>query len=153
MSEQQMTPEAALVRLRQYGERTSTWSTATYDSGTERTLHQIAQTLADENARLNARVAELQSEGHLTVADVVAWLVKKSGEYGVSNRENRAKAEAVGRVADKISRGAIRPTEGVAPGTRQCGHDDYHTGHEWADQPHIWCPGHSYDADEAVSSS
>lgn len=53
MSEQ-MTPEAALVRLRQYGERTSTWSTATYASGTERTLHQIAHTLAGELDRVRA---------------------------------------------------------------------------------------------------
>lgn len=58
------------------------------------------------------RIAELTGEGHLTVADVVAWLTKKAHEYGNSNRENRAKAEAVGRMADKVSRGAIRPTEG-----------------------------------------
>ncbi|MGW0538534.1 hypothetical protein [Streptomyces sp. NPDC003032] len=34
------------------------------------------------------------------------------------------------------------------PQTRQCGHDDYHTGHAWADQPHIWCPGHTFEAGE-----
>ncbi|MEV1042371.1 hypothetical protein AB0J01_38025 [Streptomyces sp. NPDC050204] len=28
-------------------------------------------------------------------------------------------------------------------GPRQCGHDDYHDAHEWADLPHIWCPGYS----------
>ncbi|MFJ1830440.1 hypothetical protein [Streptomyces sp. NPDC088178] len=28
-------------------------------------------------------------------------------------------------------------------GTRQCGHDDYHDAHKWADLPHIWCPGYS----------
>ena len=61
MSDTPMTPEAALVRLRQYGERTSAWSTATYDSGTEKSLHQIAQTLADENTRLRARVTELEA--------------------------------------------------------------------------------------------
>lgn len=64
--------------------------------------------------QLRAKVAELMSEGHLTVADVVAFLVKKAREYGNSNRENRAKAEAVGTMASKISRGAIRPTEGGA---------------------------------------
>ncbi|WP_405722181.1 hypothetical protein [Streptomyces sp. NBC_00046] len=31
----------------------------------------------------------------------------------------------------------------MAAGTRHCGHDDYHDAHEWADRPHIWCPGHS----------
>ncbi|MFE7395674.1 hypothetical protein [Streptomyces sp. NPDC057557] len=43
-----MTPDAALARLRQYGERTSTWSTATYNDGTEKALHGIALTLAAE---------------------------------------------------------------------------------------------------------
>ncbi|MER6607338.1 hypothetical protein ABT282_15850 [Streptomyces sp. NPDC000927] len=28
-------------------------------------------------------------------------------------------------------------------GPRQCGHDDYHDAHEWADRPGVWCPGHS----------
>lgn len=43
-----MTPDVALTRLRQYGERTSTWSTATYNDGTEKALHQIALSLASE---------------------------------------------------------------------------------------------------------
>ncbi|MEE1774495.1 hypothetical protein PUR34_41570 [Streptomyces sp. JV185] len=43
-----MTPDAALIRLRQYGERTSTWSTATHNDGTEKALHGIALTLAAE---------------------------------------------------------------------------------------------------------
>lgn len=30
-------------------------------------------------------------------------------------------------------------------GTRPCGHDDYHDGHEWADRPGVWCPGIGYD--------
>ncbi|MGW1433092.1 hypothetical protein ACWD6K_31290 [Streptomyces sp. NPDC002431] len=48
-----MTPNTALIRLRQYGERTSTWSTATYDSGTERALYEIALTLAAEVNQLS----------------------------------------------------------------------------------------------------
>ncbi|MFB6813064.1 hypothetical protein ACFCV8_00755 [Streptomyces sp. NPDC056347] len=48
-----MTPNTALIRLRQYGERTSTWSTATYDSGTERELYEIALTLAAEVNQLS----------------------------------------------------------------------------------------------------
>ncbi|MFJ8538102.1 hypothetical protein [Streptomyces sp. NPDC093591] len=40
-----MSLKAALIRLAQYGERTSTWSTATYDSGAEKALHEIAVTL------------------------------------------------------------------------------------------------------------
>ncbi|MEU0133360.1 hypothetical protein ABZ172_04865 [Streptomyces sp. NPDC006296] len=48
-----MTLAAALVRLRQYGERTSTWSTATYNDGAEKALHEIALTLAAEVDRLS----------------------------------------------------------------------------------------------------
>ncbi|MFF8716213.1 hypothetical protein ACF07T_32980 [Streptomyces sp. NPDC015184] len=59
-----MTPDAALTRLRQYGERTSTWSTATYDSGTEQALHEIALTLAAELDRLS---------DDLTGANLSAW--------------------------------------------------------------------------------
>ncbi|MFF9632912.1 hypothetical protein [Streptomyces fradiae] len=45
-------------------------------------------------------------------AQIVAWLVKKAAGYGTSNRENRAKSEAVWRMADKLSRGAVRDTDG-----------------------------------------
>ncbi|MEU9333177.1 hypothetical protein AB0D49_08425 [Streptomyces sp. NPDC048290] len=34
-------------------------------------------------------------------------------------------------------------------GTRQCGHDDYHDGHPWHDNPDLWCPGHGYDEEDA----
>lgn len=80
MTNTPMTLTAALTRLRQYGERTSTWSTATYNDGTEKALHEIALTLAAEVQqwratfgekalpsalaemnRLRARVAELES--------------------------------------------------------------------------------------------
>lgn len=36
-------------------------------------------------------------------------------------------------------------------GTRQCGHDDYHDPHEWADRPGTWCPGHAI-TEEAESA-
>jgi hypothetical protein len=42
----------AEVRLAQYGERTSTWSTATYNDGTEKALHQIALELKAELDRV-----------------------------------------------------------------------------------------------------
>ncbi|MEU3432353.1 hypothetical protein [Streptomyces sp. NPDC006863] len=60
MTDTPMTPDTALARLRQYGERTSTWSTATYNDGTEKALHQIAVSLAEEVERLRTRVAELE---------------------------------------------------------------------------------------------
>ncbi|WP_433341640.1 hypothetical protein [Streptomyces sp. CA-253872] len=54
-----LTPDAALARLAQYGERTSTWSTATYADGTERALADIARALAGEVTRLRAERSEL----------------------------------------------------------------------------------------------
>ncbi|MFE5895872.1 hypothetical protein ACFQ67_00325 [Streptomyces sp. NPDC056488] len=35
--------------------------------------------------------------------------------------------------------------------TGQCGYDDYHDAHEWADKPHVRCPGHSYETDAEVT--
>lgn len=71
-----MTLAAALVRLRQYGERRSTWSTATYNDGTEKALHEIALTLAAEVDRLSddvtgaclARYEEEQDADRLRLA-------------------------------------------------------------------------------------
>jgi hypothetical protein len=64
-------------------------------------------------AGLHARITELEVARTAAAADrdtqIIAWLEKKAGEYGTSNRENRAKAEAVSRMADKLSRGAVRP--------------------------------------------
>lgn len=69
--------------------------------------------LVAEVDRLRTRVAELEAARTTAAADrdkqIITWLAKKAGEYGTSNRENRAKAEAVGRMADKLSRGAVRP--------------------------------------------
>lgn len=62
---------------------------------------------AHASAMLDAFRAEVIAERD---AQIIAWLGKKAGEYGTSNRENRAKAEAVGRMADKLSRGAVRPS-------------------------------------------
>ncbi|WP_127468735.1 phiSA1p31-related protein [Streptomyces sp. B27] len=56
MTDTPITPDVALARLRQYGERTSTWSTATYNNGTEKALHQIAVSLAGEVDRLRAEL-------------------------------------------------------------------------------------------------
>jgi hypothetical protein len=42
-------------------------------------------------------------------AQIIAWLEKKAGEEGGSNKERRARAAAIACMADKLSRGAVRP--------------------------------------------
>lgn len=83
--------------------------------------------------RLRAQVAELEAERASIVAErdaqIIAWLGKKAHEYGVSNRESRAKAEAVWRMADKLSRGAVRP-----PASHKA------TAGELAEQRHLMDP-------------
>ncbi|MGW4040429.1 hypothetical protein ACWEIM_29835 [Streptomyces sp. NPDC004778] len=62
---------------------------------------------------LRAYVDQLEAGRTTAAADrdkqIIAWLEQKAAEYGTSNRERRAKAEAVDRMADKLSRGAVRP--------------------------------------------
>lgn len=55
---QQLTP--AEIRLAQYGQRTSTWSTATYNDGAEKVLHEIAVGLKEEIDRLRAVLEEIR---------------------------------------------------------------------------------------------
>lgn len=54
-----LSPRAAQIRLAQYDERTKTWSTATYDSGTEKALREIAQALSAEVDRQRGEVRDL----------------------------------------------------------------------------------------------
>ncbi|MBP5883136.1 hypothetical protein QBA57_28790 [Streptomyces scabiei] len=77
----------AEVRLSQYGERTKSWSTATYDSGTERALHEIAcalrDTLEEVRDQRNAarlKVLGLEAERHSTneaLSDITVALREK----------------------------------------------------------------------------
>jgi len=50
-------------------------------------------------------------------AQIIAWLEKKAREEGFSNRENRARADVLYRMANKLSRGAVRPplSKGLEP--------------------------------------
>jgi hypothetical protein len=68
-----LSPDAAEVRLAQYGERTKTWSTATYESGTERALHEIALSLLGE-------VKRLRSEAERDVRSQIAKDFEKYGQ-------------------------------------------------------------------------
>ncbi|RZE89145.1 hypothetical protein [Streptomyces sp. SCA2-2] len=36
----------------------------------------------------------------------------------------------------------------ACPRVEQCGYDDFHDPHPWADQENVSCPGHSYEDDE-----
>jgi hypothetical protein len=73
---QPLTP--AEIRLAQYGERTSTWSTATYDSGTEKALHEIALELKAELDRVRTQRRLLLDQ-----------LAKKDAESGTGDRALR----------------------------------------------------------------
>ncbi|WP_030917490.1 hypothetical protein [Streptomyces sp. NRRL B-24720] len=48
-------------------------------------------------------------------AQIIAWLVKKAGEEGTSNKERRTRADVLFRMADKLSRGAVRPPLSKGP--------------------------------------
>ncbi|WP_282792960.1 hypothetical protein [Streptomyces sp. CC224B] len=70
MNDAAMTPEAALVRLRQYRERPApTWSTASYGgSSAEAALAEIGRVLADEVERLRAELAARPSHAEVPAA-------------------------------------------------------------------------------------
>ncbi|MFF8829269.1 hypothetical protein [Streptomyces sp. NPDC015131] len=57
-----MSPHVAEIRLAQYGEHTKTWSTATYESGTEKALHEIALSLLGEVKRLREAERDVRSQ-------------------------------------------------------------------------------------------
>ncbi|KUF18414.1 hypothetical protein [Streptomyces silvensis] len=93
MSETEMTPEAALVRLRQYQERTApTWSTASYGgSSAEVTLAEIGRVLAAEVETLRARVEELvRQRDDLLVEDALAERAREGEEPLVVSRFDTA---------------------------------------------------------------
>lgn len=70
-------------------------------------------------AGLHARITELEAPQAAVIAErdaqIIAWLVKKAGEEGTSNKESRTKADAIFRLADKLSRGAVRPPLSKGP--------------------------------------
>lgn len=50
-------------------------------------------------------------------AQIIEWLTKKAREEGTSNKDSRTRATAIYRLADKLSRGAVRPplSKGAGP--------------------------------------
>ncbi|MBD3549807.1 hypothetical protein [Streptomyces sp. JV180] len=47
---------------------------------------------------------------------IIEWLGKKAREEGASNKERRTRADVLFRMADKLSRGAVRPPLSKGPG-------------------------------------
>lgn len=77
------------------------------------TSDRAAEDITAEVVRLRARVAELEAARTTAAADrdkqIIAWLEKKAREEGTSNKDSRVRATATYRLADKLSRGAVRP--------------------------------------------
>ncbi|WP_097964904.1 hypothetical protein [Streptomyces sp. or20] len=42
-------------------------------------------------------------------AQIIEWLLKKAREEGRSNKDSRTRGDVLARMADKLSRGAVRP--------------------------------------------
>ncbi|MEW1638595.1 hypothetical protein AB0469_31625 [Streptomyces sp. NPDC093801] len=85
---------------------------------------------AAELARLRARVAQLEADRY---AEVSAWLYKKAREYrSTRNREHAVQAEVLERMASKVARGGIRPTEDPYDSPL---HHDYRLGRELPEVP------------------
>ncbi|WP_329424055.1 hypothetical protein [Streptomyces sp. NBC_01268] len=135
-----------------------------------RRLDQVAMARGREVNRLLARVSELEAERHSTnealsdaaealrvqrdrIAElegaaaeqtdaIVRWLLKKAREYGSTrNRQHAAQAEVLERMADKISRGAVRPAPFVPTWPPQAEPAKPHpTAGELAEQRHLVDP-------------
>ncbi|MFH9765104.1 hypothetical protein ACH4N4_30775 [Streptomyces microflavus] len=48
-------------------------------------------------------------------AQIIEWLTKKAHEEGTSNKERRTRADVLFHMADKLSRGAVRPPLSKGP--------------------------------------
>lgn len=106
---QPLTLEVALVRLAQYGGRTSTWSTATYNDGTEKGLHEIALALAAEVDRLRTELAGREDHVQFLRKTAIPELRRKwqSEKDGKKRWRDRAKAAE----ASPLNRFTATPTE------------------------------------------
>jgi hypothetical protein len=94
---------------------------------------------ADENGSSDLSCGDGHWDDKGFVAEQRGWLRRdRLGDYAVEYLHG-----------DRQAAYALLEPFQDETGTRQCGHDDYHDAHEWADRPGVWCPGHSLDADEA----
>lgn len=107
----------AEIRLAQYGQRTSTWSTATYDSGTEKALHEIALGLKAEVDRLRAE-ADREERLHgdtiddrdraSDMADKLAYAVAPEEVIGEHTADNSPWANALDLITPKAEVDKLR---------------------------------------------
>ncbi|MYR28640.1 MULTISPECIES: hypothetical protein [unclassified Streptomyces] len=100
-----LTPDVALTRLREYGERTSTWSTATYNDGTERALADIARTLGAEVTRLRAALSAAADDVNELTGEIADWSAKNAAlRAELRQRPSRAEVHAeVARAAEDLA--------------------------------------------------
>jgi hypothetical protein len=107
----------AEIRLAQYGQRTSTWSTATYDSGTEKALHEIALELKAEIDRLRAEAGRQERLHGDTIddrdrasdmADKLAYAVAPEEVIGEHTADNSPWANALDLITPKADVDKLR---------------------------------------------
>ncbi|MDQ0694232.1 phiSA1p31-related protein [Streptomyces sp. W4I9-2] len=101
MTDTPMTPDVALIRLRQYGDRTSTWSTATYNDGSKKALHQIAVSLGGEVERLRGELSDATGRVDFLERNTLPDLHRQIEHHKDGKARWRKRAEtAEARVAD-----------------------------------------------------
>lgn len=77
--------------------------------------------------------------------------LRRTVEYfDAQSRRRRDERDRARRIAVALEQEVAELTRRLSeiPRTEQCGHDDYHDPHPWADQQNVSCPGHSYEDDE-----
>lgn len=100
------------------------------------------------NALLDAFAVEVRAEQTAEIDRLCAKLETTVGHRDYWHAELKC-ADARIAELERERRTAASATaagdEQPMPQIRLCGHDDYHDGHHWADQPHTWCPGHALE--------
>ncbi|MFI8119084.1 hypothetical protein ACIF8Q_07210 [Streptomyces albidoflavus] len=75
--------------------------------------------------------------------DVLDALLPDERITQLTDERDRARRRAVGLEQENAE---LTRRLAEIPRTEQCGHDDYHDPHPWADQQNVSCPGHGYEA-------
>lgn len=159
---QRQTPAGIAAALEAAGLLQSPESAAELEALREQ-VAALGQHLDTAIAGFNAsamRITELEAARTTAAADrdkqIIEWLVKKGREEGTRNKDSRVRATATYRLADKLSRGAVRPA--CPPVSPEDPHDsplhhEYAVGRDLpevprpagacsacGDLPEQWCP-------------